>query len=136
MAKYQDNDWYLDIDGTDMSSYVIDITLTPSIAEVPTTAGSGTNHVQRGEGLYDHSISFTIYHDDGAAYSLALIKGTHTITYGLEGNGSGNPKHVQSFILNGQPHTTNVDKSMVTYAVSGMAADAPSTDMFAGGVWA
>ena len=134
MAKYQDNIYYLDIDGTDLSSYVISVSLDPSISSVETTAGSGTDHVTRGEGLYDHSISFEIYADDSAGYSLALLKGTGLVTYGEQGYATGKPKHVQSFILTAS-HSTNVSKDMVVYSVSGEAAAAPTTDMFAGGVW-
>jgi hypothetical protein len=135
MAKYQNNNWYLDIDGTDMSSYVVDITLTPAITSVDITAGSGTDHMQRGEGLYDHTISITIYADDAGAYAKTLLKGIHTVTFGLEGSASGKPKHVQGFILT-PVHTTNVAKDFVVFTTTGEATGAPTTDMFNGGVWA
>ena len=135
MAQYADNDWYLDIDGTDISSYVTEISLDPTTATNDTTAGSSTDHMSRSVGLQDHSLSFTVYADDSAGYSLALLKGTHTVTYGQQGNAAGKPKHVQSFILTSASHTTTVDKAMVVYAVSGEAAAAPTTDMFNAGVW-
>lgn len=134
MATYQDNNYYLDIDGTDLSSYVISVDLDPGINTVETTAGSGTDHVTRGVGLYDHSISFDLKADNATAYALTLIKGTHTVTYGQQGSTAGMPKHVQSFILTAT-HSTNVNKDMVVYSVSGEAAAAPTTDMFASGVW-
>jgi hypothetical protein len=134
MATYQDNDYYLDVDGTDLSSYVISVSLDPSINSVETTAGSGTDHITRGEGLYDHSLSFEIRADASTGYALTLLKGTHTITYGEQGTAVGKPKHVQSFILTAS-HTTNVNKDMVVYSVTGDAAAAPTTDMFASGVW-
>ena len=135
MAVYQDNSYFFSSDGTNLSSYVIEVTLTPTIDEKETTAGSGTDHKTRGEGLYDHSISFRIKADASAGYSLALLKGLHTIIYGEQGNAVGKPKHVQPFILNTQPHTTNVDKEMMVFTVSGNAASAPTTDMYNGGVW-
>jgi len=135
MAKYAENNWYFDIDGTSLGAYLLSISLSPSQATNETTAGSGTDNVTRAAGLKDHSISFDIYHDDAAAYAISLLTGTHTITYGVEGNATGKPKHVQSFVLTGLDHTTNVNKEMVVYSVSGEAAAAPTTDMHASGVW-
>jgi hypothetical protein len=137
MAKYQDNNWYLDIDGTDLSSYIVSLSVEQSVESVDITAGSGTDDRQRGVGLRDISVSFDIYHDDGAAYALTLIApGIHTITIGLEGSASGKPKHVQSMLIESAPFETTVEKPMVNYSVSAVGAAAPSTNMFAGGVWA
>ncbi len=137
MATYAENVWYLDIAGTDVSAYVTRISLEPSIDTVETSAGSGVDHRTRVVGLKDHTLSFDIIHSDSAAYALTLLAlAAKTITYGIEGNASGKPKHVQSFILDGVPHETNVEKGLVSYGVSCTAAAAPSTDMFAGGVWA
>lgn len=134
--QYANNNFYLSIGGTDLSAFVINVTLSPSQSSVETTAGSGTDHVSRAEGLEDHSISFTIYSDDANAYSLALLKGEQIAIFGEQGNASGRPKHVQSFILTGVSSPTMVSKEMVIYDVSGEAAAAPTTDMFAGGTWA
>jgi len=137
MATYNDNAWYLDLDGTNVSAYVRRISFEPSIATVDITAGSGIDDVQRAIGLKDRTFSFDIVHDDAGAWALTLIApGVHTITYGIEGNATGNPKHVQSFIITGAPHETNVEKGLVMYSVSAEQAAAPSTDMFASGVWA
>lgn len=138
MAQYADNDVYLDIDGTQVDAYFIDVQLEPTIASVETTAGSGTDHVTRAAGLKDHTISFTLTYDvTFVSTLLPLIKpGVHAVTYGPEDNTTGKPKHVQSFIFEGAPHQVQVDKQMVQYSVSGSAAAAPTTDMFNGGVWA
>jgi len=61
--------------------------------------------------------------------------GTHTITYGPEGNATGKPKHVQSFIITGTPHEVTVEKSRVILTASMEGAATPTTDMFSGGVW-
>lgn len=137
MAKYQSNDWFISIDGTTVSAYVTKVDLDPTIDSVDITAGSGTDFRQRGAGLKDYSISFDIYHDDGAAWALTLITpGSHAVIFGLEGNATGKPKHTQTFIFEGAPFGTEVEKGMVLYSVSGSGAAAPSDDMFAGGVWA
>lgn len=136
MATYADNNWYLDIDGTNVSAYLKRIRLEPTIATVETTAGSGTDNRSRAVGLKDHTISFDIVHSDTAAWALTLVTpGAHTVTYGPEGSSAGKPKHVQSFIFTGAPHETVVEKSVVMYSVSGEGAATPTTDMFASGVW-
>lgn len=137
MAVYTDNLYYLSIDGTDVSAYVTQVTLDPSIDTIETTAGSGTDDRTRAPGLRDHSISFDIQHWDAAEWALTLIAvGTHTVIFGLEGSGSGNPKHTQSFIFESAPVPTTVEKEVVLYSVSGSGQAAPSVNMFAGGVWA
>jgi len=136
MAAYATNDWYFDIDGTNLSAYLVSVNPSFTQATVETTAGSSTDHVTRSPGLEDASISFDIRADSAAGYSLALLKGSHTITYGQQGSAVGKPKHVLPVILTGISHTTQVSKEMVVYTVNGDAASAPTTDMYAGGVWA
>jgi hypothetical protein len=136
MATYAENNWYLSIDGTDVSAYVQRISLEPSIDTVETTAGSGSDDRTRAPGLRDHTISFDIVHDDAAGWALTLVAvGTHAIIYGLEGATTGKPKHAQSFIFTGAPHETTIEKDTVMYSVSGEASGAASTNMFVGGVW-
>jgi hypothetical protein len=136
MANYADNNWYLDIDGTNVSAYVKRVSFEPKINTVDTTAGSGTDDVTRAVGLKDRSFSFDIMHTDAASWALSLIAvGVHTITYGLEGNATGKPKHVQSFIITAAPHETKVEKDAVMYSVTADQAAAPTVDMFASGVW-
>ncbi|MCZ2097238.1 MAG: hypothetical protein LC121_13460 [Anaerolineae bacterium] len=138
MATYNGNDVYLDLDGTQVDSYFVNVSLEPAIETVDITAGSGATHRQRAEGLKDSGGSMQIAYDVTAiATLLPLIEvGTHTLTYGPEGNGNGKPKHVQSIIITGAPHTVAVSKDMVVFDVSFEAAAAPTTDMFNGGVWA
>ncbi len=135
MAKYQGNNYFLSIGGVDVSEWVVDVNLSPSINSVDTTAGAGTEHVQRGEGLDDHTISITIAAVTAGEYARTLLKGTQALIYGLEGNAAGKPKHTQSFILT-PVHTTTVTKDFVTHTVSGEATGVPSDDMYDGGVWA
>jgi hypothetical protein len=136
MANYAENNWYLSIDGTDVSAYATRINLEPSIASNETTAGSGTDDRTRAAGLRDHTISFDLVHTDNSAWALTLIAvGSHAIIYGLEGSATGKPKHAQTFIFESAPHETSVEKTMVLYSVSGVAASAATTNMFAGGVW-
>lgn len=137
MAHYNGNGFYLDIDGTDLSAYVVDVQLTPSVAAVDVTAGASTTHMERNAGLKDTGIAITFRYDDSnISTMLPLIEpGSHSITYGPEGNAATKPKHVQSFIITEAPHQVTVAKDAVAFSVSGEGAAAASTDMFDGGVW-
>lgn len=137
MATYNGNDAYIDLDGTKVDTYFVNVSLSPSIETVDVTAGSGATHRQRAEGLKDSGGSMQIAYDStNVATILPLIEvGTHTLTYGPEGSATGKPKHVQSIIITGAPHTVAVSKDMVVFDVSFEAAAAPTVDMFNGGVW-
>ncbi len=137
MAIYNGNNAYIDIDGTRLDTYFVNVAFEPSLETVDITAGSGATHRQRAEGLKDSAGSMTIGYDvTNIATILPLIEvGTHALTYGPEGNGAGKPKHVQSIIITGASHTVAVSKDMVQFDVSFEAAAAPTVDMFNGGVW-
>lgn len=137
MATYNGNGAYLSIDGTQVDAYYKEITLSPSMETVDSTAGSGTAHRTRGEGLKDTTATMTLVYDVAvAATILPLVEvGTHAIVYGPEGNANGKPKHAQSFIITSVPHTVSVEKSVVLFECSMEAAAAPTVDMHSGGVW-
>lgn len=138
MAEYNGNNVYLDIDGTEIHSYFINVTLSPSVATVDVTRGAGATHIARAAGLKDTSASIQIGYDDSNASTIMTLFGMGkavTLTYGPEGNTAGKPKHVQSFIVTGAPHTVSVTKDAVVWDISLEAAAAPTTDMYAGGVW-
>lgn len=138
MAEYNGNNIYLDIDGTPIHSYFINVTLSPSVATVDVTRGAGATHIARAPGLKDTTASVQIgYDDSNAGTIMTLFKMGQTIklTYGPEGNTSGKPKHVQDFLITSAPHTISVSKDAVVWDVAMDAAGAPTTDMYAGGVW-
>lgn len=139
MAEYNGNGVYLDIDGTAIHSYFINVTLSPSVATVDVTRGAGATHIARAAGLKDTSASIQIGYDDSNASTIMALfdmGDTVTLTYGPEGSGTGKPKHVQSFLVTGAPHTVSVSKEAVVWDISLEAAAAPTTDMYASGVWA
>lgn len=137
MATYNGNSAYIAIDGTQVDSYYVSFNLEPTMETVDATAGSGTAHRERNEGLKDTTAQLVIVYDTtNISTLLPLVEvGTHTITYGPEGNTAGKPKHVQSFIITGTPHETTVEKPLVVLTASMEAAAAPTTDMFSGGTW-
>lgn len=138
MAQIAENNVYLSIDGVVVTSYFKSANLQPSNAVQDTTMGAGVDHVQRKPGLNDTSISISIGYDDTniATYLQKLKAGVVVpIEFGPEGAVSGKPRHVQNFIITGAPSTTNVQKNPVAFDITAQAADAPSVDMFNGGVY-
>jgi hypothetical protein len=94
--------------------------------------------VQRAPGLNDTSITITLAYDltNLQTYIQKIAPGqTISIEYGPESNTSGKPRHVQDFVITGADHQVSVDKSAVTFSISGDGAGAPSVDMFTGGVY-
>jgi len=137
MATYNGNGVYIDIDGTRIDAYFQNVSMDRSLATVDATAGSSSTDVERNAGLLDTKGKITIAYDDTmAATHLALLKpGAHTLTYGPEGNTTGKPKHVQAILITALPHTITVKKDLVVWEATWEAAAAPSTNMYAGGVW-
>lgn len=138
MAVYTGNDDYVSIDGTSVSSYWVDIEITPNLATTDTTHGSGVSHMTRNAGLKDHSISMTIIYDaaDHATLMPLLEPGEHTVIWGPQGNTAGQPKHEQKFIFTEAPTSGNYEKSEKrVFSISGEASAAPVSDLWGGDTW-
>ncbi len=138
MATYADNDIFLKMGTTEVQAYFRNVQLSLSNSPVDTTAGAGSNWTERAPGLNDASISISLVYDaaDLQTYIQKIAQGqTITIEYGPEGSVSGKPRHVQDFVISQNQHSTNVDKSVVEFSITGDAAAAPSVDMSAGGVF-
>lgn len=138
MGQLADNNVYLTIDGVVITAPFKEVTLEPSNASQDTTMGAGVDHVQRAPGLNDTKITITIGYDTATVQSIIqhMRPGqVVTIEYGPESNVSGKPRHVQSFNIASNPHGVKVDKTPVQFVISGEGADAPSVDMYAGGVY-
>ena len=135
--SFNGNGAYIKIDSVVVDAYFKKFELTPSVESVDVTAGSGTNHRQRAEGLADHSATLTVVYEAGAVqtYIQTLKPGLHTVEYGPEGNVTGKPKHVQEFILTEAPVSQDVEKGEVLFQCSFEAADEPTYDMYDGAVW-
>lgn len=138
IATYADNDIYLTLGGTAVQAYFKSVNLQPSNSSVDTTAGAGTDWMERAPGLNDMKISVTLMYDaaDVQTYIQKLAVGqVISIEYGPEGNSAGKPRHVQTFNVTGAAHTVSVDKSAVTFEFTGESAAAPSFNLFAGAVY-
>lgn len=138
MAQLNTNAIYLTVDGVAVASYFTDVKLEQSASPVDVTHGAAVN-VQRNDGLHDGTISITLGYDiaNVSSYMQHIRKGlTVAVDYGPEGNTAGKPRHTQSFLLTkvAGPDTDS-KKSYVTFAISGDASDAPTVDMYAGGVF-
>lgn len=138
MATYADNTVYLKLDSTEVDAYFRDVQLSASNSAVDTTAGSGTDWNMRAPGLNDMSISITLMYDAAnvQTYIQKIAPGaTISIEYGPEDAVSGKPRHVQSFVITSVDHQVQVSKDAVMFSIGGDGADAPSVNMFAGGVY-
>ncbi len=116
----------------------MEVSFDASNDAVDTTAGSGTDWKSEAPGLNQNTVKISIMHDASTiqAYIQKLKPGqVVSIEYGPEGNTSGKPKHVQDFRLGKVSHKTDVKKSAVMHELEGSSTGAPSTDMYAGGVY-
>ncbi len=137
MARYNGNGIFLSIDGNTITGSWKEVELTSSIEEIDTTQGVGQTYLQRSEGLRDVAITLMVGYDpDTVQAQLAMLRpGIHTVVFGPEGNSAGKPRHEQAFLFTEAPLGQDVKKKEVVFTVSGSGADAPTVDMFNGGVF-
>lgn len=138
MATYAENTVYLKLDSTEVDAYFVDVQLSASNSAVDITAGSGTDWNMRAAGLNDVSMSVTLMYDTAnvQTYIQKLAPGAVvTVEYGPEDAVSGKPRHVQSMVVTSNDHGVRVTKDAVQFSLTLDGADAPSVNMFAGGVY-
>jgi hypothetical protein len=137
MGQFNGNGCYVDIDGTVVDTYFQNVSISKSVETVDSTCGNATWRANN-EGLYASKGTISVVYDDTLASTLLPLMeaGTHTLTYGPEGNTAGKPKHVQSIIITDNTIAQNVGKTLVLLESPFIGAAAPTTDMWAGGVWA
>ncbi|MBK9751811.1 MAG: hypothetical protein IPO91_34305 [Chloroflexi bacterium] len=138
MASYAENTVYIKLDSTEVDAFFKDVSPTASNSTVDITAGSGTDWNMRAAGLNDISFSITLMYDAAnvQTYIQKIAPGSIvTLEYGPEDAVSGKPRHVQSCIVSSVDHSVTVNKDAVTFSITLDGADAPSVNMFAGGVY-
>lgn len=137
-ATYAENTVFLKLDSTEVDAYFVDVSVSASNSPVDTTAGSGTDWNMRAAGLNDISFSITLMYDAAnvQTYIQKIAPGSIvTLEYGPEDAVSGKPRHVQSCIVSSNDHGETVTKDAVKFSLTLDGADAPSVNMFAGGVY-
>lgn len=148
MAKVQGNQQYASVNGTVFASngsdgIFVQCKLSLKTEEQDTTAGSGTEWKDRGDGLSETTFELTITMDDTrdvadlAAFTNSVGRGqVVTGIFGPRGNTAGYPKHEQDYLITSvEGPDVQVTKPVYQVKVSGMSAGAPTTNMFAGGTW-
>lgn len=131
MATYNGNNVYLNWDGVNISGYFTEqIDVQASNNTVDITAGAGVTGIQRGNGLDDRTMSFSVVYDDAdlSGYVGKLKQGTiGTLIYGPEGSGTGKPKFSGSMVLQ-QVSGPNpgIEKPKVMFELSFEQADIPT----------
>lgn len=134
-APFNGNDALVNIDGVSVRAIWRNITITPGGAQIDSTSGAGSTDMTRVPGLNDHSITIEcVYDADTVETDLPLFQQniTRTVEWGPENGAAGTLKHEQKFIFQGPPITQDVTKSLVVLSTSGVAAEAPTSNMFAG----
>lgn len=134
MTAYNGNGVYLSINGIVVTAEFKKVELKPKIDSVDTTRGAGTTHMQRATGLEDFDITIDVgYEIETVQTQLQYLRpGRYTVIYGAEGNASGKPRHQQEFIFTESPFSIEVKKPEVAFSMKGVAAAAPTFNMFAG----
>lgn len=137
MATLQSNSGQLLLDGVDVSAYFTEVSITVGGSGVDISAGADTAHVEMGGGLrttqWDIKLAYDVTDVSTYVQKLQSMQ-TYTATWRPEGNNSGKPEHVQSILINSSKQTNvTVGKDAVLFEISAEGADAPTTDMFAGG---
>lgn len=138
MAVVADNNVYLSLDGVDVSGFITEVKPKTKNNIRETSHGANITHVQREPGLDDYSWDATLVYDDSsiATYIQKLKPGAkYTMEYAPNGRTTGQPKHIQSVIVEGNDHTIKVEKDMVAFSLNLLGQDAPTYNMFAGAVY-
>lgn len=138
MVALAENNAYIKLDTVEVQAYFKEVSIQPSNSAVDITAGAGTDDVQRAPGLNDHKFSATLSYDltNVQSYIQKIKVGQVVVLdYGPESNTAGKPRHTQAFVITAADHTVSVDKSHVTFSVSGEGAAAPTNNMYAGAIW-
>lgn len=138
MARLNGNGYFVSFDGVDLSAHTGEDTLKVSNEDVDVTAGANKTHVEIAGGLDSTSGDLMIAYEVGSVsgYIQKLKPGLiGTFEFGPEGNTSGKPRHVQSMKVNSVEISQDSKKKFVMFTLSLVGAEAPSVNMFAGGVY-
>ena len=139
MATLNGNDYYLLVDGVDMSAYVTSVSLSRARGDENVTAGSGTEWEEHASKLSVCDLSFTLVFDDtnsGDYLDHISSDDPVAVIYGPRGSTTGYQKHDQDFLLTAQRGPEqNVEKTLVKIEVTGKSDGAPRTNMYANGTF-
>jgi hypothetical protein len=139
MAAYSGNADLLKFGSTDISALYKTYDFGVTVDEVDVTAGSNTTWRERNAGLKSADLTITITYDRDTLtniWSIVDAGDKVTVEIGPEGNTTGYPRHVQSFLCTEvAPTGQSVEKDERTFVYTFMSDGAPSTDMFNAGVY-
>lgn len=138
MAAYNDNKAYIKLGGYSFAGKFQSLKINSKNSTQETTAGN-VSHIQRAPGLDDYSYDITVIAEDGsalAAYIRKLKPGTiEELDAGWRGNTAGDPRMLQSVIVEEAPLETTVDKKAVVFEIKASGADAPILNQFDGAIY-
>lgn len=133
MAAYNKLQDYLVIDGQDMSGYLFQVDIRPSVRSVEYTAGSEA-YVSRYSTVKDITLNFSIRYETSKERVLLplLAPGVHMILYGIRGTTKGMPKHMQKFLFTEAPisgGSSNANEKRF-WSITALGAEPPVYNMF------
>lgn len=139
MAEIVGNNIYVAIKkgsaaAVNVSSYFTNqVQFTPSASLAEYVIGSGTKDQKRAPGIEDTQLVIDMYHDRAQWSSIRQLFQPNvvlTVTYGMDGNGSGRPKFEGSMIIQQAPHSVSVTPNLVMHSLTFMQAAAPTSNIF------
>ena len=142
MAEWVGNNVYIVIEDGNLGAPVTTVAdqwkvvkLEPKVDKIDTTRGANKSYKMSQPGMIEYSLSITLGIDDGDITPDHLqINQVYTVTVAPNGNTSGQPMHKGTFYLESIPLDVETDKGERTFQTKWTQEDAPSTDIFMGGV--
>lgn len=143
MAPINSNTYYLVLTcsalslSLNVSQYVVSAKIERKVGTTSTNAGN-ISHEQRLPTLKDTTLSGTIIYDSVSKATIQRILGSGeliTADFGPENNGTGAPRHTQSFINESVGYEVNTGKDQWMFDFSLTGAATPTVDLFSGGVF-
>lgn len=136
MPVYNGNNVYLEIDGINVSAFFTDeVSYTETRNTQDTTAGAGTEDMQRGVGLNDVSFELMLVHDAAAwdTYKGVFGRGIKKVVYGMDTNANGKPKFAGDMIIESVSSGVSIERTKVVHNVSFVQAGTPTDRIYADG---
>lgn len=142
MAEWVSDNMYIQISGGNLGAPVDvqarwkKIKIEGTVDPIETTRGPAKKHKMHKPGMHEYPLEMTLGIDDASIYPDELhLDQIYTLTIGVNGTTAGEPKHVQAYFLESMPVELETGRAERVYACKFKQEDAPTTNMFEGGVW-
>lgn len=111
------------------------VKITGTVEAIEVTRGPNKKHKNYANGMHEYPMEITLGIDDSSIYPAHLeLDQEYTITFAPNGNTSGEPLHVQKYMLEEVPLELEVGRGERVYKVKLKQTEDPVTNMFELGV--